>query len=63
MEINGFDTTSQALDERLLVRIGSIDHPVETLDLVKTEPISSTDWGHDDLVIGVEITNSIYLIG
>ena len=55
LELNGFDTTSKYLDERVLVRIGPANHPVKALDWIKSEPISSTDWNQNDLVIGVAV--------
>lgn len=55
LEINGFDTSSSVLDAQQLVRIGPVNRPVEMLEPIKTVPISSSDWGKDDVVIGVEV--------
>lgn len=55
LELNGFDTTSKVLDPQVLLRVGPINHPMEALEHIKVEPIALTDWGQQDLIIGVEI--------
>jgi len=54
-EINGFDTSSQVLDENTLVRVGPVDFPTVSLDEIKLESVADTDWKDDDFVLGVAL--------
>lgn len=52
-EINGFNTSSQVLDEKTLVRVGPVDFPTVSLDEIELEAVAETDWKDEDFVLGV----------
>ncbi len=54
-EINGFDTSSDVLDETTLIRVGPVDSPMVPLDEIKLEAVADTDWNDDDFVMGVAL--------
>lgn len=54
-EINGFDTSSEVLNENTLVRVGPIDFPMVSLDEITLESVADTDWNDEDFVLGVAL--------
>ena len=54
-QINGFDTQSQVLDETTLVRVGPVDFPTPSLDKIKLETATDTNWDEGDFVMGVAL--------